>query len=54
MMGVVANVLDYNIVVSEFKHQLHYYVHFQTNISLYAHYMLNSTTTVLLQRWLWH
>ena len=30
--GVVANVLDFNIVVSEFELQLQSYVHFQTNI----------------------
>ena len=30
--GVVANMLGCNIVVSEFKHQLCYYVHFWTNI----------------------
>ena len=29
--GVAVNVLDYNIVVSEFDLQLHYYVHFRTN-----------------------
>ena len=29
--GVVANVLGYNIVVSEFKIQSHYDVYFQTN-----------------------
>ena len=28
---VVANMLDCDIVVSEFKLQLFYYVHFQTN-----------------------
>ena len=29
---VVANVLDCDIVVSEFKLELRYYVHFRTNI----------------------
>ena len=29
--NVVANVLDCNIIVSEFKLHLHYYVHFWTN-----------------------
>ena len=29
--GVVANVLDYDLVVSEFELQLHYYVHFHSN-----------------------
>ena len=30
--GLVANVLDYDIVVSEFEFQLRYYVYFRTNI----------------------
>ena len=29
--GVVTNVLDYDIVVSEFELQSRYYVHFRTN-----------------------
>ena len=29
--GAAANVLDYEIVVSEFKLQSCYYIHFQTN-----------------------
>ena len=29
--GIVANVLNCDIVVSEFKLQLHYYIHFWTN-----------------------
>ena len=29
--AVVADVLDYNIVVDEFEHQLHNYVQFQIN-----------------------
>ena len=28
--GVIVNKLDYDIVVSEFEFQLHYYVHFWT------------------------
>ena len=28
--GVAAKVLDCNIIVSEFKHQIHYYIHFQS------------------------
>ena len=31
LRGVVANVLDCNIVVSEFELQSRYYVHFHTN-----------------------
>ena len=30
-LGVVAIVLDRDIIVSKFEFQLHYYVHFQTN-----------------------
>ena len=30
--GVVANVLDCDIIISEIELQSHYYVHFQTNI----------------------
>ena len=55
--GVMVNVLNSNIEVSEFKLQSHYYIHFQTNThgkgmnSQYpSNYRLNSTTTVLL----WH
>ena len=29
--GVMVNGLDYNVVVSEFKLQFYYYIHFQTN-----------------------
>ncbi len=29
--GVGANMLDCDIVVSEFKFQLHYYIHFRAN-----------------------
>ena len=59
---VVAHVLDCNIVVSEFKFQLHCYIHFWSNALRKAmnpflippSYGLNSTTTVFLQGWLWH
>ena len=30
-VSIVANVLDSNIVASEFEHQSRYYIHFQTN-----------------------
>ena len=30
--GIMAKVLDRNIVVSKFKPQLHYHIYFQTNI----------------------
>ena len=58
--GVVDNLLDCDIVVSEFEPQLQYSVHFQTNrfrkgmSHLSPTNGLNSTITVLLQRWLWH
>ena len=59
---MVANELDYDIGVREFKLQSWYYIHFQTNtlsksINLLIptlNYGLNSTTTVLLQGQLWH
>ena len=38
--GVVANVLDYDIVVSEFKLQLCYYIHFQTNTLRNWHWII--------------
>ena len=46
------------IVVSEFKLQSHYCIHFQTNIHEKGMNPLSSqiwiTTTVLLQGWIWH
>ena len=30
-LGVVANALDFDIIVSKFKPQLSYYLHLQTN-----------------------
>ena len=42
--GVMVKVLDCGIVVSRFELQSRVYVHFRTN----------STTTVLLEGWLWH
>ena len=35
--GLVANMLDWDIVVSEFKLQLHFYVHIQTNTLVKRH-----------------
>ena len=32
LRGVIARVLDWNVVVSEFEIQSNYYVHFRTNI----------------------
>ena len=61
LCGVVANVLDCNIVVSEFKLKSHYCVDFKINThgkdikpSYTPSYMLNSTTTVQLKGWIWH
>ena len=58
--GIVANMLDCNITESEFKLQTHYYNHFWINtlgkgmnLLILPSYGLNSTLTVLLQRWLW-
>ena len=31
-LGVVVNLLDGDIVQSEFKYQMRYYIHFRTNI----------------------
>ena len=52
--GVVAYMLDYDIVVSEFELQSRYYVLFRTNILGIFSYVLNNISTVLLQGWLWH
>ena len=61
--GVMANMLDYNIEESEFEFQSCYCVHFRTNILGKGKespiplspisYGLSSTTTVLLQEWIW-
>ena len=44
--GVVANVLDYDIVVYEFELHPRYYVHFRTNTLLSL--PINRTTNALL------
>ena len=60
--GVPRNVLDCDIVVSAFELQLHYQVHFRTNILgkgmnpliLFSpNCGLDSTTTFLLKGWIW-
>ena len=54
--GVVVNMLSYDVVQCESC----YYIHFRANIvgksinSSTPGYGLNSTTTLLLKRWLWH
>ena len=55
--GVVANVLDCNIVVSRFEFQLCYYIQFRfntfgksMNFVISTSYRLNCTTAVLSQR----
>ena len=57
----MTNVLDCDIVISEFKIQSLYYIHFQTNILwkgmnsfIPRPHGLNSTITVLLEEWLFH
>ena len=59
--GVVANMLDCNIVVSEFELQFRNYVYFWTNtfgkginLLVTLHYELSSTSTILIQGLLWH
>ena len=49
--GIVANILDFDIVVSNFRLHSHYYVHFWThtlrksmNVLIPSSYRLNSTT----------
>ena len=58
---VEANVLNRDILVSEFELQSCYYIHFRTNIHgkgmnllFPLSYGLNSSTTVILQGWIWH
>ena len=59
--GVMVKVNDCRIVVSKFELQSRYYVHFWTNTlrkgktSPYPpSYGLNSTSTVLLEGWIWY
>ena len=59
--GIVANMLDCNIVINKSENQLYYYIHFKTitfgkgmKPLFPSSYGLNSTTTVFLLRWLWH
>ena len=56
---VMVKAMDCGIGVSKFELQLHYYVHFQTNLVKGMNppyppsYGLNSTTTALVG-WVWH
>ena len=60
--GVMVKALDCGIVVSEFELQFHYYLDFHMNTlgkGMNPHpyppsYGLKSTTTVLLEEWIWH
>ena len=61
LRDVVANVLDNNVVVSEFELQSRYYVHFRMDIVGKVWIPLSppsneldNTAIVLLQAWLWH
>ena len=58
---LVIKAMDCGIAVKEFELQSRYYVHFRTNTlgkgmnpTNSPSYGLNSTTTVLLEEWLWH
>ena len=56
---VMVKMIDSRIVVNEFVLLSRYYVHFLTEWERYEpsyppNYGLNSTTTVLLEGWLWH
>ena len=60
-LHVMVKAMDCRIVVREFEPQLRYYIHFRTNtlgkgmaLSYPPSYGLNSTTTVLLEGWVWH
>ena len=57
----MANILDCDILASEFELKLRYYVQFWTNTLgkgmnpfILPSYGLNSATTVLLKEWLWY
>ena len=59
--AVVVNMLDCNMVDSEFERQSRYYVQFRTNTIRIIwtplspnSYRLNSITAVFLQGWLWY
>ena len=57
---VMANILEWDIVVSEFDPQSRYNNHFRSKThgkgmnSYLPSYVSNRTTTVLLQGWFWH
>ena len=60
-MSKITEKIVYEIVAREFEFQSRYYVHFRTNTLgkgmnplILPSYGLNSTTTVLLEEWLWH
>ena len=50
--GVMVKAMGCGIVVCEFVLQSRYYVHYEPPYP--PSYGLNSTTTVLLGKWLWH
>ena len=59
--GIIAKVQNCSLDVSEFKLPLCYCIHFHTNTLgkgmnplISPSYGLDSTTTVILQEWLWH
>ena len=48
--GVVANVLDYNIVLREFELKSHYYVHFQISHHSHHHIAIQARISLTLSR----
>ena len=56
--GVMVKPKNRGFVVSDFELQSPYYLHFRTNtlgkVMNPLSYGLDSTTTVLLEEWLWH
>ena len=54
--GVMAQAIDCEIVVSEFEFHSRYYAHLWVSYEppYPPCFGLNSTSTVLLERWLWH
>ena len=59
-LGVVVNVLNRDIIVSEFEFLSFFCVYFRVmplgkvGIPLPTNYGVNNITTILLQGWFWH
>ena len=57
LCGVVAELLDYDMVVSEFELKSRYYVHFRTNNLLEGmntQIPQSNNAIAVLQEWLWY